>query len=68
MRIPTLGIDSTPRQTKPGLFFVPTFSRIWAMSHKADTPTISDPDEAIKLSPTDRREGLWTKLDLLEMD
>ena len=38
------------------------------MSHKVDTSEPPDPDEAIKLSPADRREGSWTKLDLLGMD
>lgn len=40
------------------------------MRHKVhlDSPSRSDPDEAAMLSLLDRREGSWTKLELLDMD
>ena len=38
------------------------------MRHDPDSPGLPDPDEAAMLSLLDRREGLWTKLERLEMD
>ena len=35
---------------------------------RADIPSLDDLREAVELAPADRREGSWTKLQLLEMD
>ena len=35
---------------------------------RPDIPSLSDLREVIEFSPADRREGIWTKLDPIEMD
>jgi hypothetical protein len=35
---------------------------------RPDTPSLEDLRESVEPSPADRREGLWTRLDLLEMN
>jgi hypothetical protein len=35
---------------------------------RADTPSLADLHAAIELNPVDRREGSWTKLELIAMN